>query len=410
MAPAVGLVNQGQYLEASEKVKLAMTEASEKDRLAYLLDQASALQMAGRYQESSRLFIQADQLSEQLDYHSASQVTLSALSSEEMIQYKGDSFEKLMINAMNALNFLYLDDLDSAMVEVRRIDEKVKRFQLDNRKDYELNSFASYLSGLIYEAQGKFDDAFISYKKSYELDPFPSLLLYDLNRVAKKSNRMDQLALLGPSANVPLQGGASRPPISSIYVDPHCVTANSVCADIVVVYLQGLGPKKVPMPQSPRYPTLIRTQSNIKAIKVTLSEEKKLKDHSPVLVNATSSPVYNVQDVAIETLEKDRAALVLRRLGGVVAKEVAADQIRQKNEALGFIAWLFMHLSDRADLRQWLLLPESIQVAKFKLLPKEYNLVIEGLDSRGIPLKTVLNQKLKLNNQKTQFKIIRTTY
>jgi hypothetical protein len=89
--------------------------------------------------------------------------------------------------------------------------------------------------------------------------------------------------------------------------------------------------------------------------------------------------LYNIEKVSIDTLEKDYGSLVARRVGGIVAKEVVADQIRQKDELLGAVAWVVMHASDRADLRQWSTLPRSIQIARIPLPPGKYNVQVEAL-------------------------------
>ena len=54
-----------------------------------------------------------------------------------------------------------------------------------------------------------------------------------------------------------------------------------------------------------------------------------------------------------------------KRIAGMVAKESRAEsRFPKKNEGLGF-AYLgvAMHASDRADLRQWSTLPETVQAA-----------------------------------------------
>ena len=50
--------------------------------------------------------------------------------------------------------------------------------------------------------------------------------------------------------------------------------------------------------------------------------------------------IYNVERIAVKVLDDAYAALAAKRVGGVVAKAIMADQIRQKNEALGDIAWI----------------------------------------------------------------------
>ena len=87
-----------------------------KDQLIYLLDYATAMQVAGDYKGSSKALIQADRLAESKDYISVTKQAASLVLSQEMVQYGGEDFEKLLINAMNAINFALMGDLDSARV------------------------------------------------------------------------------------------------------------------------------------------------------------------------------------------------------------------------------------------------------------------------------------------------------
>ena len=60
--------------------------------------------------------------------------------------------------------------------------------------------------------------------------------------------------------------------------------------------------------------------------------------------------LYRVGDEAIRTLDADYDYLVAKKIIGIVAKEVVADQIRQRDENLGALAAIAMHAMDQADL------------------------------------------------------------
>lgn len=144
-----------------------------------------ALHLAGNLAESNKVFLFADKFAESQDYHSVSRVTGSMLLNEEMVQYKGDTFEKIFINAFLALNFLELGQLDEALVETRRMNEKYKKLRGEDKKSFELNPFAKYLSALIWEADQKWDDAYIAYSETYALDQTIQTIKSDLIRLGK---------------------------------------------------------------------------------------------------------------------------------------------------------------------------------------------------------------------------------
>lgn len=336
-----GKLQRGEVESALQELK-ALSEKEDGDQLVYLLDYATALQFAGRYDESAKVFIRADRLSEQLDYVSASRVLGATLASEEMVQYKGDTFEKTFINALMALNFLQSDNLDSAMVEARRINEKYIKLRGEDKKSYELNPFAKYLSALIWEADKRYDDAYIAFAEAYKIDPTIRYIQEDLIRTAYKSQRQMELQKWQKA-------------FPDIKIKPEWKDRKQ--SELIVIFLQGWGPRKRPDPDSPRFPILSPVRSMTYSINAQIDGG----------VSSQSSVIYNVETAAIQTLNDDRASLIARRLGAAVAKEVVADQIRQKNELLGAVAWIAMHASDRADLRQWSTLPETIQILRLPL-------------------------------------------
>lgn len=343
LAPIRNHLLQGQCEEAIKKLD-ELTAKDDSDRLLYLMEHGSALQICRDYRKSNQMFLEADKLSEQIDYVSVSKVVGATLLNEEMIQYKGDIFEKLFINASAALNFIELEDFEAAMVEVRRINEKYNKFSSEEKTSYELNSFAQYLAGLIYELDRKYDDACIAYKSAYKLDTSFRNVALDMLSACWRAKRTQEFAELTKQ------------------VEPTAEEMDFIKRksknEKIILYLQGLGPQKAPRPENHLYPYLLPAQNLTKQIVVSYTDESQ-KPHTKI-----SSPVYSVEKAAINTIEADYNALTGRRLGARVAKEIVADQIRQKDRALGDLALIVMVVSERADLRGWSLLPETIQILR----------------------------------------------
>lgn len=366
LAEPRSLLKQGRFAEAIEKLK-PLAEKPSDDRLVYLMELGSAYQMAGLYKESNQVLLQADRLADQVDYTSVSNVTLAALGSEEMIQYKGDSFEKLLINANTALNSTMMGEFNDALVDARRINDKINKIRLEGREDYEKNSFAEYLSGLLWEADRNFDNAYISYQNAYKIDPRIPFIGEDLIRLAKKSRRDDDYRRW-------------KKEFPQVVENPDWYDKNK--AEVIVVALQGWGPRKDFARENRRVPRLYPVASQTAAVQAQLSPvvSATTRDQTRIQV---SKPVYNIEQVAIRTLEADYGWMIARKIGAFAAKEVVADQIRQQNELLGLVAWIGMHVSDRADLRQWSTLPETVQLARFWVSPGEYRLNLRGLEAGG---------------------------
>ncbi|MDN8836899.1 hypothetical protein Q0M54_13990, partial [Staphylococcus aureus] len=66
-------------------------------------------------------------------------------------------------------------------------------------------------------------------------------------------------------------------------------------------------------------------------------------------------------------------------------KAVLADQVRQKDNALGAVAWIVLNATDRADVRQWSTLPETFQISRLSVKPGIYKVKVQGLDNFGSP-------------------------
>lgn len=353
---------KGEPQEAVSKLKpLAMKPGD--DQLVYLLDYGIALQMAGDYKTSNQVFLQADKIAEVKDYHSLSRIAGSLAFNEGMVQYKGEDYEKILINAYLALNYLMLGLHEDALVEAKRLNEKLYKYKFEAKKDYEQNPFARYLAAMIWEDDQKWDDAYIEYKQVYELNPQFINIGEDLIRTAQKAQRLDELKKWKNEFK---------------NITHKAEWSSNEYGELVIIYQQGWGPRKRPHPESPRFPKLYSVSSHTKKINVEIENEKGS-------LQIPSQLIYNVESVAIKTLDDAYSALVAKRMAGIATKAVLADQIRQKNETLGNLAWIAMNIADQADLRQWSTLPESFQICRVFIKADNYRMNIKGLNLSGIP-------------------------
>lgn len=345
-------LRNNQPAEAAEKVKEKAFKDGD-DQVLYLLEYGTAQQMAKNYDESNKAFLEAEELTEVKDYHSVSRITGSLLLNEGMIQYKGDDYEKVLINGMLAVNFLMQGKLESAQVETRKLNDKLYKYRYEGKKNYQQNPFAFYLSALIWEANRQWDSAYIDFKKTYDLNPNIPYLKEDLLRAAMAARREEDVAKWRKE----FPG-----------VKPADLNKNG---EIILVYQQGWGPVKKPHPNFPRIPKLYPNSS--RTTRARLEIENVDAEESQKIVDIT--------DVAIKQLDEQYAGLIAMRAAGIATKAVVADQIRQKNELLGSIAWIASNIADQADLRQWLSLPGSFQIAKVRLKPGKYRVRVIGLDN-----------------------------
>jgi uncharacterized protein len=351
------LLTEGRSEEAVAKLE-PLAKTDDKDQLVYILDLATAQQVAGQYKDSTKSFILADRMAEDKDYTSVSRVAGSLLLSEEMVQYRGEDFEKLLINSMAAISYVLAGDLESAMVETRRSTEKLNYYRLEQKKEYSDNSFVPYLNGHLWEASRNFDSAYIDFRRAYDMGLRTDLVRHDLLRVAKKGNKQSTLAKLR----------------SEFSIEPDLQWQKKGMGELVLLFQQGWGPRKRPNPEAPRFPILVpeRAQTKKAQLQVTGFDNRPFTE-----------VVYDLETAAVATLNSQYASLVAKRIAGMVAKDVVARKVGKDNAALGSLLFIAMHAADRADLRQWSTLPQTVQVARMDLPEGAHTVQVQGFDGSG---------------------------
>ncbi len=386
------------WVQALKELEPLALQSSD-DQLVYLLDYATTLQMSGNFKESNKYFIQADKLSDIKDYTSLSRETGAIVLNEEMVQYKGDDFEVILINAMTAVNFLALNDLDSALVEVRRLNEKLNRFRIEANRKFTDNAFALYLSGIIWESNQKWDDAFISYEAAYKLSPYNRQLQENLMRAAFKSKRTDQFQKLKKEITY-----FNDKEMQEIEL------ANKNKGELIIIYESGWVPQKNFRRESYRYPQMYPISVVTQGLSYKITKQGATSLGSNFYQNQNyenSRAIFSVEQMAVQSLEDQYATLVARRFAGAVTKEIVSDQIRQKNELLGFIANIALHASDRADLRQWSTLPGEFHIIRIPLDAGTYNLNLSGLDYVQQTTGEYFNSEVEIKSGKKSFQFFR---
>lgn len=374
-----------------------LSEKESDDQLAYLLDYASALQACGDYKKSSQAFIQADKLADQMDYTSITKSTGALLVSEDLKQYQGDTFEKFFINASNALNYLQTGDYDGAMIEVKRMNQKFTRYKDDSKldskdKDITLNSFAKYLSALVWEAKKEYDDACIDYQDAYRIDPSNRGVAQDILNVCWKARRYDEFNQLVKKLN------ATSEEVS--------IAKNKKwSAELLVLFLQGWGPRKYPKPDDQRFPYLQQVSTNTQSYTAGVVQ-------NGITQKAESHHIYNVDKVAMETLSRDQGALIARRLAAQAARYAVASSVARKSKdngqaALAFAAYIAMMAMDKADLRQWSFLPKDIQLIRIPVEAGPAQVKIEKINKNQSREPLVKEATLDFRGKQSRFMVIR---
>jgi len=348
----------GSYGDAAEKLRAGLKDHGDdgRDSLLYRLDIALALHSAGRYDEAIPLFLAADKEAEIKDYTSLAAEAATLLTSENLKHYSAEEFETVLISTYLAMDFALIGKREDALVEARRVNAKLRRLATEGKRGYQQNAFARYLSGALYESDGEWDSAWLDYLEASRLQPDAfreGRLGKDLWRVAVLSGRTDEAARIAREQGltpVELDGARGAMPRSGK-------------GEIIILYENGISPRKRPHPSWSSIPIFVPRHNPV------VSTHIGIETAGGPGISLTTVPLYDIEAVAIQNLEEKYGAIIAKKVAGVVAKEVVADQIGERNPWLGFFAKVFFYASDQVDDRSWQLLPRDLQVARAVVSP-----------------------------------------
>lgn len=367
------LFREGNYDEASVRLAEGLAAQGEngRDLLLYLLDLGLVYHSAGKYEESNRLFLRADQIAEIKDYTSLSTEGATLLTSDNIKDYQGEDFEKVLINTYLAMNYALLGDVENALVEARRVNRKLHMMITEGQRNYKQNAFARYLSAVLYEAEGNFNDAYLDYKSAWELEPsFPGIGR-DLWRTAHKSGLRDQRERWENEFSLTREDReeALKP------------LPKNGKGEIIVLYENGISPVKRPNPQFTQVPRFYPRRNPVARARVEVDGREA----------GETAVLHDIEATAIENLEEKYGGLVAKKVAGIVAKEVVSDQIARQSgsEFLGALAKLAFYASDRADVRSWNLLPRDLQILRFVVEPGVHEVKALPVGAAALPAKTI---------------------
>ena len=160
----------GDVTKADQIVEESEKEYGSKSHVLYRMDRGMTLQLAGRYQESNAVLEQAEEEVDRLYTHRLRTEAKAFLINDTELTYEGDAYEQVMINVLKALNYAVMGAWNDAVVEARRIDHRLNVLsdRVQEKDGYRDDSFARYLSGILYEEIGDLNNAFIAYRNAYE--------------------------------------------------------------------------------------------------------------------------------------------------------------------------------------------------------------------------------------------------
>lgn len=360
-----------------------------KNQVLYYLDLGAVQHDAGRFKESDESLDKAERRMEELYTKSVTKAAGTLLLNDNTTEYAGERFERAMVNAYRALNYVFLSNLESALVEVRKLSRLLQEYAdtLHGKKTaYKDDAFAQFLASLLYEDDGRADDARIAREKSraaYKLYasaygmPAPSL-----EPVGAKNG--------GELVFLHYNGVAPRKVSKSFSV---------AWSDAAVA----LDASQDDEAEAAKAKNAIR--GGLLGKSITVSYPEYVQDPfqiaaSAVEVAGLSAPTELAQDIsaiARKDLAERQAVIRTRAIARATVKFVLAKAVSDEvSKKYGKNSW--QHLlaqaggaatsaaTEGADTRAWATLPAQFRVARLRLPPGTHDVVVRYLGPTGAEL------------------------
>ena len=403
-------VQAGNYQHAEELMEKKKELKKAKNEVLYALEQGLIAHLNAQYDESNRLLTQAAERMEELDIISVSGTASGWLFSEKIQPYRGEDFERVIVHYYMSLNYLMLGDLQEALVECRRVNTLLREFndRYEHKNVYKTDAFILYLSGIIYDAMGETNDAFVDYRNAYNAytkdynefyeTPVPLQLQEQLLRTTSALGFNDILETYRDTFQ------AESWPTQQQYQN---------AARLVIIWDSGFIPYKTERVFR-NYVELDDDEDAgcyIKFAFPDLVSRVPNFSQATVSVDGITQPLELVEElgkIAIKNLEDRRIRTLAKAVTRNIVKCAAEYEIEKENQILGYIFGALTELTEGADTRHWLLLPADIYVTQLLVEPGVQDVTLSFSGAIGQADNTKTYENIQLKRGKTTFLIYRT--
>ncbi len=414
--PILNQLEGGNYNRAANLIEKAVQEDeySEKDRVLLYLDRGMIYHYQGEYDKSNQEFGKAELAIEELFTKSISKGAASMLLNDNALAYDGEVYEDLYINIFKALNYIHLNDFDAALVEVRRVNVKLRELNLKYKEyieelnsseeqqaqvdprdlDYLNNVFSHYISHILYRAEGDYDNSRISLEKLHEAwDAYSDVYTYEkpsavTETTSEKNSFLNVIAFAGIAPRKEPVG--ARITTFDDYV---------LVSDPTNYYL-----KPIPFPGIKygwnfkfEFPELVEEGTEVYAVKVFIDNR----------YYGQLELLENMANVARKTFETEKSIIYFKTITRAVLKGIGASSLgrtikKETGSVLGELAAALTNaafdITEQADLRSWRTMPAYSFVAEYELEPGIYDIEIRFIGENNIVLKRDIYENFEIKN------------
>lgn len=361
-------------------------------QLLYYLNLGLLRSMKGDYVKSNKAFEKAYLFGEDYRVNYLAEAA-SYLTNPTITMYRGEDHEHLMPLYYKALNFLKMNQYEDALVECRRLNIRLQQLsdKYKNPKKYQRDAFIHNLMGIIYQANGDWNNAFIAYRNALEIYNDDYTTMFNLS--APDQLKKD-LLISAWRMGFTEEYNTYRDQFGWSDFDP----ANQPDADLVFFWHNGLGPVKNEWSinfaitggsdnlfvlenegQTMSFPFHVYDKDD----RSSLSDLRMFRVAFPKYVErplyfsrgsvSTEGATYqlevaeDINKIAFKSLEDRMALEFSKTLIRAALKKAAEESLRKESKGWGAVLGAVNAFTEKADTRNWQTLPHSIAYTRVPL-------------------------------------------
>jgi len=409
------MLAQADYPAAIARIESERNKAyTTKDRAVFYLDLGMLYHWNSEYEKSNEYLEKAERAIEDNFARSLTRSATSLILNDNVLEYAGEDYEDIYLNAFKALNYLALGQNDAAFVEVRRINNKLT--QLESKYDkvaqklnqaeeaqetfrpgksyFQESALGRYLSLLLYRNEYRWDDVRIDLEKidrGWKLQP-------DIYTFPEPDFSLETTKLVAPKARlnvITFSGLAPDKTAATFYV--HTEQDLIVLAGTSENYLgkqrlDGLNVLAWPGIEEGYHfkfqlPSMHKRPSRVSRVEVVVS-------NGP---SESLQQLESIENAAVETFGIKKPIIYLKTLTRAVVKGLASEQAKENmtkgmGEGTAFFTRLFADLAidqtENADLRVSRFFPAEASIREIHLDEGVYDVRINYYGATGALLHT----------------------
>jgi len=378
-------MSTGNYPGAIQLLKDSKSAYGSKAAILHMLDSGMVSFACGDPKDACLFFQEAHDLAQNLWTTSITSEASSLIINDFTIAYRGEDYERALINLFSAFCFIKQGQYEEAMVDCRKLDTVLNEYNSKYKKKnvYKEDALGQYISGVLCEIDNEYSEAYIYYYeslkafKSYAASygtVTPQCLFQDILRVSAPADKKSEAKKLVPKSK------------GLTFIDHK---AAKKMGKIVFIHLNGKAPEKIEKKfttVTPTGPISIAFPEYATSPPSCHSSKLVLKSNTKTIVE-NAALFENINAIAVKDLADRKGRVMAKTIARAITKQaVVATASKMVEKKYGALPGLIANVSgkaaasalEKADTRSWRTLPGEIYVARTFVNAGSYQVSMES--------------------------------